>query len=1737
MNSLFEKKDLRGRKIRTIGFGLAVLLIGMSMASYSRKGTGSSRKTPTRISLAQASDKAAQAKVKESAAKLPLAFEPNQGQTGAPVQYVARAQGYTAFLTAGTAVLRVKGATEGVLRMTMRNAQPASQVTASDPQIGKSNYLIGNDRSKWLTNVPHYGKVTYTNVYPGVDVVYAGNETNVEYDFVVKPGADPNRIRVAYEGSSRFALNAQGDLELQTPAGRTVAHKPVVYQTIDGRRKPVHGSYVLTAKNEVGFEIGSYDSSQPLIIDPTVTVLTFFGGTGNDVAQAVAANATGVYFTGFTASVNTSPVGTSFPLTPPTCPGTGTNALPCVTGAPVAAAFPTQAGYSGGANSGGTTDAFVTKLTTDGTTLIYSTFLGGSNADIGLGIAADSTGAAYITGNTFSGNFPVTNGSTLVGGQSAFLTKLNPAGTSLTYSEYFAATSTTSGNAITVDASGDAYVGGWTTGTIVPVNPIIAAATVCTGNTSNCSSAFSGNAIQGPQDGLVVKFDPNGLVLFSSLIGGIGVTTSVNGIALDSSNAIYIAGTANGNSGGINAATRFPTTNSGFIGSGVPSNTMASAAIGSLGFATKITLSANASTVAWSDTFGAGTETGTGIAVDAAGRAYIAGSTTAGFTLTNPQLGATANASATGTQNIPASGGPIAGYVLALAPNGLTTSYITFLNAELGSTVTTLNSIALDDIGQAYVTGALTLVPGPVADIYVARLNPPGTLGTTPTPGLANFGGLITGGGGSEVDHGNGIAVLPAVAGLRTAYVVGLTNATATLATPIPGVGVLATNTPQNYLLWGSAAGTLNSSATGSVTPAKLPALGIAVGGAPSGGDAAFATLTFRDLAANSTNVAFTAAAAPAGTAGTNQTQTITFAGAAGAALPCAAVGVVPLSTSGTFFSNGNGGSVGVNAGSVTISTGVQNIPALGTPATGSFQVTCATGSAFIEPTTVAVTYGSTAAYTATAAYTPVGGTAVTGAGSIALTASVGSVAGLPTTATLTVNVTGGTNVATSAISVAPANWVAGPGCANPITVASGSPVNITAGTAATVGLTVNTACIALAAPGTYSGGITIASTATPPLVSSISVPYTLTIGGGITATPLASLAFANNSASAQAQTSTLTASTGGPFSYTVSYAATNTSGLAALPAANVTLLAGASGSLNTGSTALLVLQVSPALLANGSYGGTLTINPSGTPTFTPYTIAVTALVGNGFLVTQPATSPLNISLPTGAAAGTTIPVTQLTGSQIVVTNLSPGSITITTASGVTSSFTGLATSPLTMVSTSGLSCTAAAGATCTYNVTANTTGVAAATYPGTITFTTSTPGGGSALSTSLAVNLTVTALPTFILTTSTASNTLLTAVNLTATANANQVCTGVAGQPSSPGISDTASSVANVTYTTSVSSGVNAFSVNPTGPTPVTTTSQAITVCANPQALGSTSGIFQGTVTVASSSAPGSTVSFPVNLLLNSTPGNIDLSNIGVFRNTGGLGTFLLDLNQSAYTYAGSTTLTEFYGLNGDQPVAGDWLGTGVVSIGVFRQGAWYFDLNNDGAFEANEGPFYFGLPGDTAIVGDWTGSGSTKVGVFRCPAVGAPGVCTWYLSNAVQTAATLVPGANLYTPASTLVYNYGLPGDQPVANNWTGAARADNIGVFRCPAVGAGVCSWIVNSVGDGSTATLLNLLGFGLPGDIAVVGDWNDNNQRKRIGVFRGGTWILDVNGTNVFAPNDIQTGFGLPGDKPVVGKWTQ
>ena len=300
--------------------------------------------------------------------QLPLAFEANHGQSDARVRFLARGPGYTLFLTPAEAVLSLR-APAAVVRLRLEGANPQPSVTGLDRLAGASNYFIGNDPANWQLGVPNYGSVQYAGVYPGIDVVYYGNQRQLEYDFVVAPEADPRRITLAFDGVDRLSIDPQGNLRLQTAHGELVQQKPVIYQDIRGTRQHVDGRYVLQAHGRVGFAIGSYDVTQPLVIDPVLSYSTYLGGGGSDIGYAVAADSAGnAYVTGSTSSV--------------TFPGASGSAI--------------QPSLRGGS------DVFVAKLNAAGTALVYSTYLGGSASEIGRAIAVDGAGNAYVTGETDS---------------------------------------------------------------------------------------------------------------------------------------------------------------------------------------------------------------------------------------------------------------------------------------------------------------------------------------------------------------------------------------------------------------------------------------------------------------------------------------------------------------------------------------------------------------------------------------------------------------------------------------------------------------------------------------------------------------------------------------------------------------------------------------------------------------------------------------------------------------------------------------------------------------------------------------------------------------------------------------------------------------------------------------------------------------------------------------------------------------------------------------------------------------------------------------------------------------------------------------------------------------------------------------------------------------------------------------------------------------------------------------
>src|SRR5437773_9050837 len=364
---------------------------------------------------------APEARVSETYGKLPLHFEANRGQTDEDVRFLARGAGYSLYLTAGEAVLvltkpnpdatQARG-TPVVVRMSLVGAAPKPPVSGLDELPGKANYLIGKDPAKWRTNVPTYAKVHYRAVYPGIDLVYYGNQRQLEYDFVVSPGANPERIVLGFQGAERLEINAEGELVLHAAGGVIRQRVAVIYQEIDGVRTKIEGRYVLKDAHRVGFQVAAYDPSRPLVIDPTlVYAATYLGGNDADFGSGIAVDAAGAaYVTGQTFS-------TDF---------TASCTDPCT--------------VLDGTHGGGSADAFVTKINAAGTALVYSTYLGGSNDDYGYGIAVDAAGAAYVTGSTQAADFAAgcTDPCTVLdldaarnGSIGAIVTKINAAATAL----------------------------------------------------------------------------------------------------------------------------------------------------------------------------------------------------------------------------------------------------------------------------------------------------------------------------------------------------------------------------------------------------------------------------------------------------------------------------------------------------------------------------------------------------------------------------------------------------------------------------------------------------------------------------------------------------------------------------------------------------------------------------------------------------------------------------------------------------------------------------------------------------------------------------------------------------------------------------------------------------------------------------------------------------------------------------------------------------------------------------------------------------------------------------------------------------------------------------------------------------------------------------------------------------------------------------------------------------------
>ncbi len=653
----------------------------------------------------------ARLRVKEAYGKLPLSFEANHGQTDSQVKFLSRGSGYNIYLTPSEAIFaleqaRPAGSQEralsAVLRMRLIGANPAAKVTGGGELPGKSNYFIGNDPAKWRTDVPNFGKVSCEQIYPGIDLVYYGNQRKLETDFIVAPGAKAEAISIGFSGATKLSLEKDGSLAVRLAGGAVHFQKPVIYQLIEGVRREVAGSYTLKGELNVGFEVPAYERCEPLVIDPILVYSTYLGGNGVDEGYAIAVGdpssanvANNAYVTGRTSSTdfpdaNSAPAGfddvfvarfnaAGSALVYSTYLGGSGNDFgfdialdfagnAYVTGKTTSADFPVmnafQPAYSGGTDE----DVFVTRINTTGSALVYSTYLAGTFGGRGWGIAASSTqGYAYVTGTT-SIDFPVTAGAfEATNYNSGFLTKLctNCSGAaSLVYSTFLAHTGYAEGRAVAADVSGNAYV---------------------TGNLNSTTTNFATTGVAqatyggGAADAYVEKFNTNlageDSRVYATYLGGSGKDIGGNDGAAGPGRAIVIDQTGAAYVTGSTVSTNFPTKNAAQNSIGGQSDA----------FLTKLNPTGTAYVYS---TYlgGTGDDFGRSVAVNLVGDAYVTGVAGNEFPTRAPLP--TPNASFA--------------FVTKFVPDGSATVYSTTLSGvSYGSF-----GIALDGAGNAFVTGS-----------------------------------------------------------------------------------------------------------------------------------------------------------------------------------------------------------------------------------------------------------------------------------------------------------------------------------------------------------------------------------------------------------------------------------------------------------------------------------------------------------------------------------------------------------------------------------------------------------------------------------------------------------------------------------------------------------------------------------------------------------------------------------------------------------------------------------------------------------------------------------------------------------------------------------------------------------------------------------------------------------------------------------------------------------------------
>jgi hypothetical protein len=1165
---------------------------------------------------------------------LPLAFEANRNQAARDVLFLSRGRGYYVEFGRSAATLKLKTpqGRQANVKMSFADARP-ERIEGTERLPGVVNYYLGEDRSRWIRGVPTFERVHYKRVYDGVDAVFYGRQGKLEYDLEVAPGADPSQIRLSFEGTDSLNIE-DGELVIQTAAGAIRQHRPEVYQMIGGSKRAVAGEYSLLARNEVAFRIGPYDRERALTIDPVLSYSTYAGGAGDDRGNGVAVDSAGnAYIVGQT--------DTGFP---------DTNAFVQKVNAPGTAILYTS--YLGsncnddgrGIAVDGNGNAYVTGLLTlrdqwgfcnnkeayvskvDPTgAQVYATYFGG-NDDHGNAIAVDAAGNAWVTGQT-NGNFPVTNGSTGGFPGDAFILELDGAGKNILYATYIGGGSIDAGNAIAVDHNGKVYIAGWMQSCDFPV-----------------INGFQANCASGGVDGFLAVVNPTtNQYLYTTYIGG-SDGDAAYALAVDKNGYVYVTGDTTsdnffftpgacdvtcGTDGMCNPTWdghAFQNMSDGWVIKIDP----AKSGIGSLMYSTYFG--------------GSGVDRPHAIAVDSTGNAYIAGETMNGAGMGFPILNAFQ----------PAFGGNYDGFIAVLNPTGTGLLWSSYLG---GAAYDTILGIALDTSANVYVTGytgstnfpiknAIQAANGGSYDAFLAKVgngqtasalagvtvNPASVTGGSPSTGTVTLTAPAPAAGATvTLASNNAAAVVPA----SVTVAAGATSGTFTVNTTAPTATVTATLTATYAGVSKTTALTVNPAATLSTMSMNPAAV---VGGA------------------NSTGTVTLTSAAPTG----GLAVTLSSSNTAAAVVP-ASVLVAAGATTATFTTM---------TASVTASTAVTiTATCSGGSKTAALTVNAALASVSLNPATVVAGQTSTGTVTL-GAPAPAGGAVVTLASSntgaakvpasvtVAAGATTGSFAvtagpvAANTTATISASYSGAAKTAVlsvnallTGLTLNPASLIGGSASTGTIMLAAPAPAG-----GIVVVLSSNSTAASVGASVTVAAGATSAAfnVATSAVTANTTATITATAAGAsktaaLTVKPwVASLAM-NPTTIPGGMTSTGSVVLNGPApagGAMVTLSSSNTA--AATVPASITIAAGATTGSFTASTTAVTANT--AVTFSASYGGSTktavaTVMPLlSSVTLNPNSVTGVAAVTGTITLTAPAPAGGSVVTLASSNSAATVP-------------------------------------------------------------------------------------------------------------------------------------------------------------------------------------------------------------------------------------------------------------------------------------------------------------------------------------------------------------------------------------------------------------------------------------------------------------------------------------------------------------------